>query len=42
MSLGNDEKVDILSRDLLVYISHLQEAYYNISESEEKIIIQVR
>jgi len=41
MSIANNEKIDIISQDFLVYISHLQEAYNNIEESEEKTIIQV-
>ncbi|KAF0765602.1 DUF4485 domain-containing protein [Aphis craccivora] len=40
MSFIDDEKCNILSQDLLVYITHLEEAFNNIEESEEKIIIQ--
>jgi len=41
MSFIDDEKCNILSQDLLVYITYLEEAFNNIEESEEKIIIQV-
>lgn len=38
----NDEaNSDILSQDILVYITHLEEAINDIEESDEKIIIQV-
>jgi hypothetical protein len=41
MSFVDEEKFNILSQDLLVYITHLEEAFNSIGESEEKIIIQV-
>lgn len=42
MSNINDEvKLNILGQDLLIYITHLAEAFYEIDESEEKTIIQV-
>jgi hypothetical protein len=41
MSIIDDEKFNILSQDLLVYITHLEEAFISIEDSEEKIIIQV-
>jgi len=41
MSFVDDEKLNILSQDLLVYITHLEEAFNGIVESEEKIITQV-
>ncbi|XP_060845323.1 uncharacterized protein LOC132924898 [Rhopalosiphum padi] len=40
MSIIDDEKFNILSQDLLVYITHLEEAFISIEDSEEKIIIQ--
>lgn len=39
--LNEDAKFNILSQDLLVYITHLEEALIEIDESEEKFIIQV-
>jgi hypothetical protein len=42
MSILNDDiKLNILSQDLLVYISHLEESFNEIDESDEKTIIQV-
>lgn len=41
MSVIDEQKLNILSQDLLVYISHLEESYNSIEESEEKIIVQV-
>jgi len=41
MSVTDEQKINILSQDLLVYISHLEESYNRIEESEEKIIVQV-
>lgn len=38
---NDDKKLDILSQDLLVYITHLEKAFNEIEESEEKTIIQV-
>lgn len=43
MTLANDEE-DLFkkfSHDFLVYITHLEEVFNKIEESEEKIIIQV-
>lgn len=41
MSAIDEKKLNILSQDLLVYISHLEESYNRIEESEEKTIVQV-
>jgi len=41
MSATDNQKLNILSQDLLVYISHLEDSYNHIEESEEKIIVQV-
>ena len=41
MTAIDEQKLNILSQDLLVYISHLEESYNHIEESEEKIIVQV-
>lgn len=40
--INDDDKSDILSQDLFIYITHLEEAFNEIEESEEKTIIQVR
>lgn len=37
----NDAKSNTLSQDLLVYITHLEEAFNDIEDSDEKTIIQV-
>lgn len=36
-----EEQFKKYSHDLLVYLTHLQESFGKIEESEEKIIIQV-
>lgn len=41
MSVINDDKTNILVHDLLVYMTHLENAFNEIEESEEKNIIQV-
>ncbi|CAI6364490.1 unnamed protein product [Macrosiphum euphorbiae] len=40
MTAIDEKKLNILSQDLLVYISHLEESYNHIEVSEEKIIVQ--
>lgn len=37
----DDQNSNILSQDLLIYISHLEEAYNEIEQSDEKTIILV-
>lgn len=41
-SANNEEdRFKYLSHDLLIYLTYLEEAYNEIEESEEKVIIQV-
>jgi len=41
MTAIDEKKLNILSQDLLVYITHLEDSYNHIEESEEKTIVQV-
>lgn len=44
MASKDEEKLNTLntlSQDLLLYITHLEEAFNDVEESEEKTIIQV-